>query len=287
MTRMAGQRLIDSASKLGAEDRAMLSLMINHGFDDETIASAINADPAMIVTRHEQLIVSLSSVLGLPPSMVSDAVEELRESAREGVAAHGTAPDNEHSDPPASPPPVEAAQAEAAPAAPAAPTGPATQAAPTTPDRRRRRRAFAAGLGLIVIVAVLVITLSTGSGGHHKAAPKPVAASPLHGSATFAGLPGGPTGVSGSVELEGTSKRPLLAVTVSGLPPPGNGYYELWLYNSIIDSVPLPRLSASSSRLVVSLPAGFRRYQWLDISLQPPGTVNHSGESILRTAVPQ
>ena len=81
--------------------------------------------------------------------------------------------------------------------------------------------------------------------------------------------------------------RPQLELTVAGLPPAGSGHYELWLYNSIIDSVPLARIVAPGGSIGVALPADFRRYRWLDISLQPGGFVYDSGESVVRASVPQ
>jgi hypothetical protein len=37
----------------------------------------------------------------------------------------------------------------------------------------------------------------------------------------------------------------------------------------------------------VALPRDYRRYHWIDISFQPPGLVNDSGESVMRASVPR
>ncbi len=75
-------------------------------------------------------------------------------------------------------------------------------------------------------------------------------------------------------------------MTVTGLPPAHGGTYVAWLYNSIIDSERLTAITAPSGHVTVSLPADASRYQWIDVSLQPAGTVNHSGQSMLRVANP-
>jgi hypothetical protein len=66
-----------------------------------------------------------------------------------------------------------------------------------------------------------------------------------------------------------------------------DGHYEAWLYNSILDSAPLVRLRMGVASFNVALPRGYRRYHWIDISFQPPGLVNDSGESVMRASVPR
>jgi hypothetical protein len=99
-------------------------------------------------------------------------------------------------------------------------------------------------------------------------------------------LPGGLTHASGSVKLSGKVKNLKLDLTVRGLPAAHAGHYEVWLYNSVIDSRPLARLRNGHHKLAVRLPANVRHYRWIDISFQPVGAVNHSGESELRASNP-
>ena len=112
---------------------------------------------------------------------------------------------------------------------------------------------------------------------HPTAAPRPV---PL------AGLPGGLVRASGSVKLSGPVKHLKLTLTVRGLPSAQAGHYEVWLYNSVLDSQPLVRLRNGHRHLTANLPHGARHYRWIDISFQPIGVVNHSGESVLRASNP-
>jgi hypothetical protein len=92
--------------------------------------------------------------------------------------------------------------------------------------------------------------------------------------------------VSGSVKLSGPVKHLRLNLRVIGLPVARDGHYEMWLYNSVLDSQPLARLRNGHHRLTVSLPGSARHYRWIDISFQPVGVINHSGESELRASNP-
>ena len=116
------------------------------------------------------------------------------------------------------------------------------------------------------------------------AAPAPAPAPSR--TAALAGLPGGLTGAHGTVQLLGSAPFLKLKLTVSSLPSVRSGHYEVWLYNSIIDSMPLGRLAAGSHAAVFGLPSRAPHFRWIDISLQPPGSVNHSGESQLRAPDP-
>jgi hypothetical protein len=99
-------------------------------------------------------------------------------------------------------------------------------------------------------------------------------------------LPGGPAHATGAVAVTGTRPSLKLNLSVSGLPAPANGHYEIWLYDSIIYARGLGRLPAGVSHVVVTLPANASRFRWIDISFQPTGAVFHSGESLLRAANP-
>jgi hypothetical protein len=59
-----------------------------------------------------------------------------------------------------------------------------------------------------------------------------------------------------------------ITLRVHGLASPGSGHYELWLYNSIIDSRSLAVVRRVGG-VDVLLPAGYRHFRWLDLSLQP------------------
>jgi hypothetical protein len=99
-------------------------------------------------------------------------------------------------------------------------------------------------------------------------------------------LPGGLMHVHGSVRLVGAAQHLRLELRVRGLPRVHRGHYEVWLYDSVLDSAPLGRLTARASRALYRLPRGAIHYRWVDISFQPSGDVNHSGESVLRATNP-
>ena len=171
----------------------------------------------------------------------------------------------------------------------------------------RRRRWLWAGIVAAVLIVAAVIALVAGGGSSppapHRAASTPTTPTtatqtptvstptPAHPTAApvpvpFAGLPGGLLHASGSVKLSGPVKHLKLNLTVRGLPTAHHGHYEVWLYNSVIDSQPLGRLRNGRHRLTARLPANARHYRWIDVSFQPVGVVNHSGESELRASNP-
>jgi hypothetical protein len=147
---------------------------------------------------------------------------------------------------------------------------------------------------LALLVLVLVVVLSVGSSKPTHSSPthtgtggsSPVASTGVDDHAALGMLPGGPAGVTGSIGLSGPAAAPRLVVSVAGLPAAGTGHYEVWLYNSVIDSRALASLGTSGGSVTVPLPADYRRYRWIDVSRQPAGSSVHSGLSVLRAAVP-
>jgi hypothetical protein len=60
----------------------------------------------------------------------------------------------------------------------------------------------------------------------------------------------------------------------------------VWLYDSVADSQKLASFDAPKARIDVRLPAGFRRYRFVDVSREPAdGNPNHSGLSLLRVPI--
>jgi hypothetical protein len=189
----------------------------------------------------------------------------------------------------------------------------AVSAPPARPPRRRPV-AIAGGLAALALAVILLLTLTGGSGAQHRAtarakgiaatptaAPTPAPATPTTstpvapaqtGTGTgpvpedLAGLPGGLMHDRGSVQLVGSLKRLRLKLRVTHLPLPHRGHYEVWLFNSVLDSTPLGRLREGRRTATYKLPRQGRRYRWIDISFQPLGYVNHSGESVLRASNP-
>jgi hypothetical protein len=298
--RVAASRLIEAAAELGPDDRALLNLLVNHGVDEAFLLRALRTDQAHLEARYLLLAARLGEVLELPAPYVQEQLDELVRSAREYEAsgaesANGASAGSESGPVPLSAPapsgaaaPAESARVEKTPVPEVA-----DKRAPGR-ARRRTRPAVVLLVVLVIVIVVVAIILSGGSSKHvhgrgtspatGRANPNASTGGRDHGK--LVALPGAPAGATGSIRLAGPANAPRLVVLAAGLPAAGTGHYEVWLYNSVIDSRALANLGASGGRVTVSLPANYRRYRWIDVSRQPAGSTVHSGVSVLRVAVP-
>jgi hypothetical protein len=273
MTRIATSRLMEATASLPPADRALVNLWVNRGLDDAALAARIGMSEETIAIRRARIVEHLSATLGLPPDHVHAALSEIT------VASTSDNGDAVRPAPPAGE--TSAAEAEAVPA----------------PQHRRRGRRWRWGLALVAVAAVcvLVVALASSGPGHRRGptaageSTQTVPTSPGGpATSTSAGdslttLPGATGQASGSVAI---SHGLRLSLRVRNLTPASGGHYEIWLYNSLTNSVPLVRLRAGVDHLSLQLPRDAARYRWIDISLQPVGAVFHSGESVLRAANP-
>jgi len=278
MTRVAPSRLMKAMASLPPADRALVNLWVNRGLDDTALAGLLGMSEETIASRRARIVEHLSATLGLPPDHVHAALSEIT------VASSSDNGDAAVSGPPAR----EAAAARTV----------AEPEAVLAPRRRRRVRWWWWGLTLVAIAAVCILVASLAFSGpgrrrHPTAAgeSKQTVPAPRGGSATrrsgddlLTALPGTPGHASGSVAVWRDLR---LSLTVSNLTSASGGHYEIWLYNSLTNSVPLGRLRASVDHLLLPLPRGAAHYRWIDNSLQPVGAVFHSGESLLRAANPR
>ncbi len=307
MTQIATARLIDASAALSPADRALLNLWVNRGLDDEALARLSHVDVDAIAVRRANIVEHLSQELGLPPADIRSALDELAASAREALApqrhagaTNGVAPAGIVGVEPA---PAASESEEEPTHPPTASESPQEPAHPPSGGRvapaRRFRRSTWIGLliAAVVVVVVVIVALASADGTRHRAVTvrstpartgtaAPVPQRPSHRQ-TLTALPGGPQGAGGSVAVVGPPSHPRLALSVTGLLRVQGGHYEAWLYNSILDSVPVTRLRAPKTRITVVLPGDYRRYRWIDISFQPPGMLNDSGESVLRAPTPR
>jgi hypothetical protein len=277
MTRVATSRLMEATASLSPADRALVNLWVNRGLDDATLAGLLDMSEEAIAGRRNRIVERLSATLGLPPGDVHAALNEITvaSTSDNGDAAVPAAPVRETAAAPA------AVEPEAIPG----------------PRRRRRARWPGLGLALVAIAAVciLVVSLASSGSGHRRhprargAFTQTVPTSP-RGSATsrsgvelLSALPGATNHASGSVTISGGLR---LNLKVRDLTPASNGHYEIWLYNSLTESVALGRLRTGVDHLSLTLPRAANRYRWIDVSFQPVGAVFHSGESLLRAANP-
>jgi len=191
----------------------------------------------------------------------------------------------------------------------------AEPAAPTTTQTKQRpRRGLWVALGLLgAVVAAVVLLVALSPSGPKRvsrsaarpstpipatptpttpappATPAPARRAPKVRRPSGAGLvslPGGLSNARGSIRVLGKGATLRLELSVTGIPSVRGGHYEIWLYNSIVDSEPVGRLLSGAIRRTFRLPRNAHRYRWIDISFQPAGFVNHSGESVLRAANP-
>jgi hypothetical protein len=278
MTHVATSRLMEATASLPAADRALMSLWVNRRLDDAAVAGLIGLSEEAIARRRTRIVEHLSETLGLPPDHVLAALNEIT------VASTS---DNGDAAVPA-PPVGETTAAEK--------TVAETEAVPA-PQHRRGGRWWKWGLALVALAAVciLIVALASSGPGHRRgpaAAGKSTqtvptspgaSATSTSGGDSLTTLPGATGHASGSVAI---SRDLRLSLRVRGLTPASGGHYEIWLYNSLTNSVPLERLRAGVNHLSLQLPRDAARYRWIDISLQPVGAVFHSGESVLRAANP-
>lgn len=195
----------------------------------------------------------------------------------------------------------------------------AEPAAPTTTQTKQRpRRGLWVALGLlgaVVAAVVLLVALSPGPKRVSRSAARPSTPIPATPTPTapvpttpappvtpaparraprvrrpsgagLVSLPGGLSNARGSIRVLGKGATLRLELSVTGIPSVRGGHYEIWLYNSIVYSEPVGRLLSGATRRTFRLPRNAHRYRWIDISFQPTGFVNHSGESVLRAANP-
>jgi DNA-binding CsgD family transcriptional regulator len=276
MDRVATSRLMEATESLPPADRALVNLWVNRGLDAAALAELLGISEETIASRRARIVERLSVTLGLPPDHVRAALDEIT-----------FASTSENGDAAVAAPPVRETTA--------ADTATEPEVVPTSP-RRRRMRWWGLGLtALLIAVVVLVVSLAssgpghrrhpTAAGGSTQTAPTSTGGSATSGSKSdvLSALPGGTGHASGSVTI---SPGLRLTLRVSDLAPASQGHYEIWLYNSVTNSVPLGRLRTGVDRLSLPLPRGADGYHWIDISFQPVGAVFHSGESLLRAANP-
>jgi hypothetical protein len=273
----------DAVAALDPADRALLSLSVTRGLDDARIAQLTGVAGETVRARRERILATLATQLGILPDDVPAAL-------RAGDDPHG------RPSPPAPPPrpvpPTLTAQARPSPLPIASPD-------PPRPHARRRRLAIVASLlGLVTVgLVILVILVTHGATARPRAllirpthapqatptrvAPKAHTSVPAQRSEPLRPLPGGPRRASGMLTLSRRHGTLTLDVRVSSLPILHHGHYAVYLYDSILRSRPLG-VVRHHGVTPLRLPADAARYREIDISDQPRGMVNPSGESRLR-----
>jgi hypothetical protein len=237
--------LASSLQRLDAVERALLELSLRRGVEDEAIGLVLRLPPGEVERRREAVLDRLADDLGLAGSAER---EELRALLPSLSGRHWPA-DRE-------------------------------RWARTEEERggARRRRVLRVGaLGIAAVaIAGSVVALSAGGGRESGSGADP--RSPVVPLTRVAPAGRG----AGTVRVAGRRGSERLELRVSGLPALEEAY-EVWLYRSASEAVPLGRFLGASFRGRLPLPANARRYAFVDVSREPiDDNPRHSGESLLR-----
>jgi hypothetical protein len=242
-------------ARLAPDDSALLELSFCRHISDDEIAELLQVGADDIDHRRNQALDRLSQ--GLDRSSTHEPPNLLARGRNGDARRHG---------------------GKGAPAAKDSSAVP--EVLPSAPPGPRGRLALL--LAILATAAVGVIALALSSGGDngttHMTPARPATKARSAAVAPLARV-GATQGAAGTARLRGSA----LAVRVPGLPA-GDADYEVWLYDSVSDAVPVGRLRGG--RLDAPLPKGSSRYRYLDVSREPrDGNANHSGASVLRAPI--
>jgi hypothetical protein len=256
----------------------------------EEIGDLLGTDPESVIVAREGALEQLAAELGLDD--VSE-LDDVRARLAELPAAAWTGQQSETAA-------VKAAGPESAEQEPAVDRKPAVAsgeaAKPRASERKSRLPLLLALLAVAAIVLVVVLASSGGDGDTtasssqqsstpaqkpkpHKPKPKPAKpAAPKPGPQVALTPLGDAKGARGTASLTKGGKR--LQIKASGLRA---GAYQVWLYDSVIDTVSLTKVRGTKLALDLKLPRNASHYRYVDISREPAdGNPNHSGASVLR-----
>ena len=263
MSVLATRHLDDASAALPAAERALLNLWVHRGLEDRELAEMTGMTIETIELRRARIVAALSDELGLPSSQLESELSAMATASR----THSARPHQ----------PLSSAAGER------------VHSAGQRRPRRGHRRWPALMVGVVALVVILAVILGAGSSGggrKSRGGTETRRAQTLRVTQTLLPLPGGVAGVHGSASLTGKPGDFSVVLRVLGLPAASRGHYEAWLYDSILDSVPLGRVVNGARNVGFRLPADAGRFRFIDVSFQPPGVSNHSGESVLRAPNP-
>jgi len=234
--------------ELEAEDRALLELSVVRGVSEADIAELLGVDVARVLIKREEALGRVSALIDDDPENVVSTMRGLPTARwRDG-------------DEPRHPPPLPEPEPD-----------PEPESAAPSPQPDDRGRFMLALLGGLAITLVVVVVLAL-SGDDDEPAPTEQAAA----SRPVALEPVGESPARATARIDDGR----LELSVRGLPPAG---YVVWMYDSVTDARALAGARSGNFRVTPRLPAGYRRYRFIDVSREPAdGNRNHSGQSVLR-----
>jgi hypothetical protein len=245
--------------RLDPASRALLDLSLRRGMRTEEIAEVLGAEPESVEASRDAALRRIATDVGMPDAEDLDQVRtRLAELPAEQWLGNGKAPVEE---------PVAEEPAE-----------------PVADKPKRRGSVWPLLLGLLLTAGVIVaIALGTSDNGNPTSttAPRGTAPAPAPPKAPKAGQAAklialGATGATGTAKVSGGR----LTLRARGLPA---GHYEVWLYNSILDTRSIATANGRRISVTAKLPGGWKRFRFVDISRERrDGNLSHSGESVLR-----
>lgn len=165
----------------------------------------------------------------------------------------------------------------------------------SVPVLRPRKAAASRSWGVRSLLAVAAAALVVGGAGgsllaRTSSGGDATPATPDGGTvvaAALAGLPLAPGAQGGARVVVTSSGTRDLVVDVSRLDARTGSYYEVWLIDaSVRRMVPLGVLQGGEGRFTIPAGVDLGEYPLVDVSVQRPGSPEHSGESVLRGTLP-
>jgi hypothetical protein len=293
MLAVPADRLPDAIGDLDPGNRALLDLSLRRGVSDAEIGELLRKEPADVARGRDAVLELLADALDVGghdrTERVKVAVAALPDDAWQsgGTAAAASAPARERAEPFEPEEPVEDREREEDRARAARKLDEDLYFDPE--PKRSRRGGLLAMLGLVAVIAALVAAVLLAGGdddeepsgsGDNSSEPAQNGTPAPSGEGTseqLSALGGGKGGGEVTVTDEGAT------ITLRGLPNPEPGTYQVWLYDTLVNSQSLGTVSGSSGRLEVKLPPDADEYRYLDVSHEPQdANPNHSGDSVLR-----
>lgn len=297
---MATDSFSDALGRLDPASRALLDLSLRRGMRPEEIGDLLGTDPESVIVARESALEQLAVDMGLDDATDLDGVRaRLAELPGDAwvpkTPGHAQPePEPEHADEPVA--------AEVTPAA--GETAAADKPATAVETDRRTRLPLLLAVLAVAALALVALLVTRGSGddktsGKAPAAAAPAASAPSEPSkpakatprkpaaraagkkVALAAVAGSAGGAAGKASLADGGKR--LILDVEGLPEPGSGSYQVWLYNSVIDAESIGASRGRDLKMDLKLPGRASHFRSVDVSREPrDGNPNHSGQSVLR-----
>ena len=318
MLAVPADRLPTALADLDPGNRALLDLSLRRGVSDAEIGELLRKDPDEVSRGRDAVLELLADALHLdghdrrervrravmelpddawtgtrrvpapaPEAPLREQVvepprEDFEESERERESLDGDFDEPER-EPETDDEPESAALERESPFA--REVGPRDEVFLPPARERSSRRGLLVGLVGLLIVLGVVGALILGGGDDDDGEPAPSGnqdepSPPRQDAGKGVALRAIGSGEgSGRFTARGDGR---FVLALNDLPAPSDAY-QVWLYNSVVDSIPLGTFRSGSGEVTIRLPATAENYRFLDVSQEPADSNrNHSGDSVLR-----